>query len=167
MRICLWTSCLTACCVWRRSGWSKWNPENRSVKRLLSSGELSLTAWAFIFQQGQGALQVLQSGRPREGGHPEGPGSPGGHRPRRGGQCQAAQVLDDGTQQNIQEPFNDCCASGGEEPQPVTKRRKTQWRRWREKGAETRKILKKGFLLSFLFLSHLETAGTLVVTQFR
>lgn len=36
-----------------------------------------------------------------------------------------------------------------------------------EKGAETRKILKKGFLLSFPFISHLWTARTLVWTQFR
>lgn len=97
---------------------------HRSVIRLHFSSELLLRARAVVFQQGQGALQVLQSGRPREGGHPEGLGSPGGHGPRGGGQRQAAQVLDDGTQQNIQEPFNDCCARGGEKPQPVTKRAK-------------------------------------------
>lgn len=94
---------------------------HRSVIRLHFSSKLSLRARAVVFQQSQGALQVLQSGRPREGGHPEGPGSPGGHGPRGGGQRQAAQVLDDGTQQNIQEPFNDCRARGGEKPQPVTK----------------------------------------------
>lgn len=80
------------------------------------SGQLFLRARTFVFQQGQGPLQVLQSGRPREGRHPKGPDSPGGHGPRRGGQRQAAQVLDDGTQQNVQEPFNECSAWGGEDP---------------------------------------------------
>lgn len=116
-------------------------------------GKLVLRARAFVFQQGQGALQVLQSGRPREGGHPEGPGSPGGHGPRRGGQRQAAQVLDDGPQQNIQEPFNVRRAGGGEEPQPVTKKERKSGGGDEEKGADTRRILKKGFLLSFFFSS--------------
>lgn len=165
MRICLWMLCLTACCVWRRSGWSKWHPHVSDTSAIFC-GKLELRARAFVFQQGQGALQVLQSGRPREGGHPEGPGSPGGHGPRRGGQRQAAQVLDDRTQQNIQEPFNVCCARGGEEPLPVTKKERKSGGGDEEKGAETRTNLKKGFLLSFPFISHSWTAVTPMQTQF-
>lgn len=147
MRICLWMSCLTACCVWRRSGWSKLKPLTGDTSPF--SCELSLRARAFVFQQGQSALQVLQSGRAREGGHPEGPGSSGSHGPRWGGQRQAPEVLDDGTQQNIQEPFNDGCARGGEEPQPVTNR---SGGGGEGNGAGKREILKKYLLLWFPFI---------------
>lgn len=73
-------------------------------------------------QQSEGSVQVLQGGWARQGGHPEGAGPAGGHRAWGGGQCAAAQVLDNGAQQNIQEPPDDGGQGRGEEPQSVTVR---------------------------------------------